>query len=203
MGWFEVWTRLELEKILGATAFRAGPVIAWMESSPWMRLGDGARAWKELAFEVPIPGNSAPSVATLIGALDRLVREDDGTYTILDFKVTARKKTEAELLETYRTQLNLYAWALEALVPEARGKMRALLIHIAGGQVLEIEVPLEANRLAEYRAKAEIILRGKPGEPEPSSLCEVCDHLDRCPEGRRSLGLPDTPPPPSGAESIL
>jgi ATP-dependent exoDNAse (exonuclease V) beta subunit len=186
---------LELEKILGESAFRASPVIAWMNSSSWMQLEEGSSAWKELAFEVPIPDGDprsatlakASNTATLIGALDRLVRDPDGTYTILDFKVTARKKTEAELLQTYRTQLNLYAWALEALVPESRGKIRALLIHIAGGQVLEIPVPLEPSRLAEFRAKAETILRGKPGEPQPSSLCEVCDHVDRCPEGKRSL----------------
>ncbi len=175
---------LELEKILGESAFRAAPVIRWMESSSWMRIEEGGRAWRELAFEIPIAGGHA---ATLIGALDRLVREPDGRYTILDFKVTARKKTDAELLETYQTQLNLYAWALEGLVPESRGKIRALLIHIAGGQVIEIEVPLEPNRLAEFRVKAETILRGKPGEPQPSSLCEVCEHLERCPEGRQSI----------------
>lgn len=171
----------ELEKILGPSAFLASPVIRWMESSPWMKLAKGGAAWKELAFEIPISG-----VATLIGALDRLVRDPDGNFTILDFKVTARMKTEAELLETYRTQLNLYAWALEALVPESRGKIRALLIHIAGGQVMEIEVPLEPNRLDELRTRAEAILRGKPGEPRPNSLCEVCDHLERCPEGQKS-----------------
>jgi ATP-dependent exoDNAse (exonuclease V) beta subunit len=175
---------LELEQILGASAFRAGPVIQWMESSRWMKSGDGNSAWKELAFEIPIAG---PSVATLIGALDRLVRESDGTYVILDFKVTGRPKTADELLETYRTQLNLYAWALEVLVPGSHGKIRALLIHIAGGQVLEIEVPLEPSRLAEFRGEAEAILHGQPGEPRPSSLCEVCDHVERCPEGKRFL----------------
>ncbi|MBS1964143.1 MAG: UvrD-helicase domain-containing protein [Bdellovibrionales bacterium] len=185
---------VELEKLLGESVFRAGPVISWMNESPWMRGTDGRVAWKELAFEIPIPRSgdaqaaapaSAGNTATLIGALDRLVRDPDGSFTILDFKVTARKKSEAELLETYRTQLNLYAWALEGLVPESRGRIRALLIHIAGGQVTEIEVPLEANRLAEFRARAETILRGKPGEPHPHSLCEVCDHLERCAEGKR------------------
>jgi ATP-dependent helicase/nuclease subunit A len=173
---------LELEKILGESVFRAAPVIRWMETSPWMKRGEKTRAWKELAFETPVGEGG-----TLIGALDRLVREADGSYTILDFKITRGEKTEGELRETYGTQLNLYAWALEALVPSARGKIRAFLIHIAGGQVTEIEVPLVPNRLAEFRARAEEILRGKSGEPRPSALCEVCDHLDHCPEGKRAL----------------
>ncbi len=193
----------ELESILGASVFRADPVIEWMETSPWMV--SGTKAWRELAFEVPIqsasssrepqdtsssrerlvgrPAAPRAAPATLIGALDRLVRLDEGTYAILDFKVTGRKKSAEALLETYRNQLNLYAWALESLVPDARGKTRALLVHIAEGQVQEIEVPLEANRLDEFRRRAEILLRGKAGAPSPSSLCEVCEHRERCPEG--------------------
>ncbi len=173
---------LELENLLGPASFRAAPVIDWMEKSPWMK-GGARRAWRELAFEVPVGGLGGLAGGTLIGALDRLVRDSDGNFTIIDFKVTGRKKAPAELLETYRNQLNLYAWALEALVPECVGRTRAFLIHIAEGQVEEIEVSLEANRLAEFRDRAESILHGRAGEPTPSSLCEVCDHRDRCPEG--------------------
>lgn len=191
---------VELQELLGRSYFQAAPVIEWMRNSPWMREADSdaTRSWKELAFEVPV-GNAAgdaTSIAvpptTLIGALDRLVLTPEGQYVILDFKVTGRKKTAAELLESYSMQLNLYAWALEALVPEARGGLRAFLIHIAGGQVLEIEVPILPNALEVFRKKSEAILRGKPGEPQPSSLCEVCDHRERCPEGAAFLASRET-----------
>lgn len=187
---------IQLEEMLGRNYFQAAPVIEWMRKSPWMREGqpEMIRAWKELAFEVPVMGGAqafAPPT-TLIGALDRLVLNSDGQYVILDFKVTGRKKTAEELLESYSTQLNLYAWALEGLVPEARSGLRAFLIHIAGGQVLEIEVPILPNALEAFRKKSESILRGKPGEPQPSSLCEVCDHLARCPEGAAFLASRDS-----------
>ncbi len=188
----------ELEELLGAAGFRAEPVIEWMQKSRWMVPGDSRQAWKELAFEVPIlddaalPRGRQRATATLIGALDRLVREPDGSYVIIDFKVTGRHKTKADLLEAYRNQLNLYAWALEILVPESRGKIRAVLVHIAGGDVQEIEVPLERNQLSYYREKAEKILRGKPGDPQPNSLCAVCDYLQKCDEGRLSLTSPST-----------
>jgi ATP-dependent exoDNAse (exonuclease V) beta subunit len=185
----------ELEALLGSSIFDARSVIDWMNSSPHMREEGGATAWKELAFEVPVGSldgrTDGVSFETLIGALDRLVlrQDDEGrkTYTILDFKVTARPKSPATLLETYRNQLNLYAWALGRLVPDARERTRAFLVHIAGGQITEIEVPLVPDQLDAFQARAKEIVRGKPGLAQPGPLCEVCDHSERCEEGRMYL----------------
>jgi ATP-dependent helicase/nuclease subunit A len=185
----------ELEELLGRPIFDADAVIDWMNSSPHMREDAGVTAWKELAFEVPVGSRDERTEGvrfeTLIGALDRLVLRKDPEgrtqYTILDFKVTARPKSEAALLETYRNQLNLYAWALGRLVPDARGKSRAFLVHIAGGQITEIEVPLALDRLDEFQSLAREIVRGRPGKPQPGPICEVCDHSERCEEGRIHL----------------
>lgn len=177
----------ELEALLGVSAFQAKPVVEWMRKSPWMRESPEMKSWKELAFEVPIQDVGAKGNEVLIGALDRLVRDAEGNYAVLDFKITGRMKSKEELLVSYQTQLNLYVWALGRLVPESRGKTRALLIHIAGGQVQEIEVPISPDELGAFRKKSEMILRGKPGEPQPGALCEVCDHRIRCTEGTRFL----------------
>ncbi|MBC7387260.1 MAG: UvrD-helicase domain-containing protein [Cryobacterium sp.] len=170
----------ELEDALGKGVFQAAPIVQWMRDSAWMKEGIGFdKAWRELAFEVPIESE------TLIGALDRLVRLRDGSYAILDFKITGRRKAPEELLEAYSIQLNLYAWALERLVPESLGKTRAMLIHVAAGEISEIEVPVIPSQLENYREKAQSILRGRPGEPQPSSLCDVCEHLSKCREGEK------------------
>jgi ATP-dependent exoDNAse (exonuclease V) beta subunit len=171
----------ELEELVGKKVFDADSVIEWMRRSPLMAEEGVGRSWKELAFEVPVEGE------TLIGALDRLVLrrgERGNEYVLVDFKVTARAKSEEDLLDAYRTQLNLYAWALGRMVPEARNNVRAFLVHIAGGQVKEIEVELEHDQLSGFRERAGEIVRGRAGAPSPGSFCEVCDHRERCEEGK-------------------
>jgi ATP-dependent exoDNAse (exonuclease V) beta subunit len=177
----------ELETLVGKRVFDAASVIEWMKRSELMSEASVERAWKELAFEVPVEDE------TLIGALDRLVlrrTERGAEYALIDFKVTARPKTETELLASYRTQLNLYAWALGRMVPESRGRIRAFLVHIAGGQVHEIEVRIEEDQLGMFRDRAGEIVRGRAGDPSPSEFCEVCDHREKCDEGKAFVSRP-------------
>ena len=168
----------ELETTLGADVFRAKPVIEWVRSSPLMK---GDRVWKEFAFEIPV-GDEA-----LVGAMDRLIWTEQDGFTLVDFKVTTRLKSERELLDAYQTQLNLYAWALEKLEPQAAGNTRLKIVNISSEGVFEVAVPCIADRLEDLKTKASRIVAGEPGSPEPGTLCRVCEFRSRCPEGKASL----------------
>jgi predicted RecB family nuclease len=176
-----------LEAELGRDRFRAQPVIEWMEQSPWMRPTDLAQdweAWAELAFEAPVPTRNGMEV--LVGSLDRLTCER-GEYVVLDFKITRGEKSAEALIQEYQGQLELYAWAVCALEPEALGKVRARLIHVSPSGVREIEVPLRGIDLSESLERMGAIVSGASGAPHPSARCRYCDFLEHCSEGRASL----------------
>lgn len=168
----------DLEKELGSEIFQAEPVIEWLKSSPLMR---GERVWKEFAFEIPI-GSEA-----LVGAMDRLIYSEADGYTLIDFKITTKRKSEAELLEAYATQLNLYGWALEVLEPTARGKIRLKIVNIAPGGVREIDIPLRSSELDRLAAQSTGIIGGRAGRAIPGHLCRVCEFRSRCDEGTSYL----------------
>jgi predicted RecB family nuclease len=159
-----------------------------MERSPWMRPSDVAKsfeAWAELAFEAPVETRDGKEV--LVGALDRLVCER-GQYVVLDFKITRGEKSEEALIREYQAQLELYAYALGALEPEAQCKVRAVLIHVSPFGVREIEVPLRGVDLCLSFEQMSKIVQGAPGVARPSERCRFCDFTEHCAEGRSSLG---------------
>lgn len=176
-----------IEEEAGPQRFLAEPVVSWALSSPLMAPASeeqGRWVYPELAFEVPVGRE------VLVGSLDRLVVER-GRYFIVDFKVTEKIKSVEGLLEAYQTQLQLYAWALEKLEPEARGKTEALLVNISARTVQTVPVPLGtddpdsvfAARLAERSVR---IVSGEAGRARVGPLCRVCEFRSQCPEGLRS-----------------
>ncbi|MBC7693335.1 MAG: UvrD-helicase domain-containing protein [Methylotenera sp.] len=183
----------ELEREVGSERFQAAPVIEWMQNSPEMQgpsevpssgevgLGGNSdrQVFPELAFEVPVAGE------VLVGSIDRLT-VDQGHYSIIDFKVTSRPKSDEDLLEAYETQLQLYRMALHILEPDSMGHTDAKLVNISANQIQTVEVPLtlEMDALETLARRASRIVQGEAGEPVPGKLCRVCDFRTMCPEGR-------------------
>jgi RecB family exonuclease len=172
----------KLEQEVGADRFCAEPVMSWALNSPWMRpeIAGEREVWTELAFEIPIAGE------VLVGSIDRVVyqrSENDFRYTVIDFKVTQKLKTEEELKAAYLGQLQLYAWALTRLAPEAAGKVDCVLINISAHEVREVVVSLSAQApfvAEDWATLASEMLNGKEGIPQPGSLCRVCEFKSQC-----------------------
>lgn len=160
-------------------------LIAWAKESPWMKpSGQGREVWTELAFELPVDVEAATNV--LVGAMDRVVRVDQD-YAILDFKVNRSGKSGEELTAVYAHQMELYAWALGTLEPEARGRTKSILIQITQEGVREIEISLPPwgnFRTAATLERADRILQGEPGQPTPSYYCRLCDFRSICPQAQ-------------------
>ncbi len=179
----------ELESEWGSTHFKALPVQEWARKN---LLGAGERdEWNELAFEVPIEGGE-----TLVGSLDRLVRDAEGNYRILDYKVLQKFKSEEKLLDRYRAQLWIYAWAIGRLEPEALGRVSAALLAISPQGVSEVEVAIPAPSelglwIQDRHEAARAIVAGRPGLPWPAAeKCGTCEFLSICSEGRAVLEEP-------------
>lgn len=168
--------------------FSAQKVLEWAKSSTLMKTADADRdVWSELSFEIPVAGQ------ILVGSIDRLVEErsDEGRILrLVDFKVTERPRSSEELLASYQSQMDLYAWAISQIEGDSallsEGRLRGYLVNISGAQVAEYEVPLggafDAEKLA---ALADRIVNGQAGKPQPSKHCEKCSFRGRCPEGQR------------------
>jgi len=176
---------VELETLVGKSRFDSAQVRTWLQSSSSMSEAAGSLAWKELAFELRIQGQN------LVGAIDRVVRLESGRFRLIDFKVLSREKTREELLDSYRTQLELYAFALLSLEREACGEMEARLVAITPSGVTEHEVELPsaegltqtAIRLAQ---RATEIVSGRPGEPRPGKPCQHCEFISLCADGQKA-----------------
>ena len=171
---------LALESEVGSSRFQAAPVIQWMAADAETRLSD--ERWSEIAFEVPFEGEA------IVGSMDRLVKKGV-QYSIVDFKVTAKAKSEEELLDSYQSQIELYALALGILEPAALGRTDACLVNFSPGNVQVVQVPIDHEKTFQ-RAKvtsqlSQKIIQGTPGEPKVGNLCRVCEFRGICPEGQR------------------
>ena len=171
-----------LETEAGTRRFPSGPLIDWATSSSLMRPRDSQRdVWTELPFEIPVGGE------VLVGSMDRVVFEN-GRFTIVDFKVTATEKSADELISSYRTQLELYAQALQRLDDRATGdRVDAIILHVSPEKVQVIEVPLQGIQSETLAQSAARIVAGGTGEPTPGKLCAVCDFNRVCDRARDSL----------------
>ena len=169
--------------------FQAAPLIDWVKTSAWMQLEEGARAWNELGFEASVGGE------ILVGSIDRLVRGADGTYTILDYKVTARAKSREEILEAYSTQVALYAEGVRSLLGQTFGakdlanvsapapRIRCVLVAISPSGVTEFEAPVPEPGLgvsSGLAQKASEIIAGRAGKPSPGPRCRHCGFSGGC-----------------------
>ena len=182
---FGNWDELRaLEAEAGAERFVAEPVVKWAEASRHMRGAEpgNRQVWTELAFEVPIA--TGDGAAVLVGSIDRLCREGD-RLSIVDFKVTEKEKSAAELARAYRIQLELYAEALQRLDPTARVG-EGVLVQISGGRVTESAVPLEGVDAESLARQASEIVAGAAGRPTPGEPCQVCDFRKVCDVARKN-----------------
>lgn len=130
------------------------------------------------------------------GRFDTVVRLDDGTYAVVDFKTTERS---AEQIPLYARQLHAYAWALEhpkagelGLGPVTRLGLLVFepakfsptgeaSVALSGG-LTWIEVERDDGAFLGFLAEALSVLE-KPAPPGGAPLCPWCVYRDA---GRRT-----------------
>lgn len=131
----------------------------------------------EKRFEFPIAEN-----LILNGAIDRIQLDDDGVVHVCDYKTVKNKK----YLKDDFFQLLTYAYVIISEDPTIK-KVRAsyiLLRHNFEYVSTEFNVKQIKQVKDKYIAYAKQIHEETDFKPNPTVLCNYCDFLDRCPEGK-------------------
>jgi len=116
------------------------------------------------------------------GKYDLLVKNPDGTYTVVDFKIS---KPGEDKIDKYKTQLGAYKFALENPKDDDPIKISrlALLIlfpnktHFDNGAILHfphtwLDIPIDNAGFLKFMKEVDSILSGL--EPEVSETCKWC-----------------------------
>lgn len=127
---------------------------------------------------VLIPGTSV----FIKGKYDLLVRNLDGSYTVVDFKIS---KPGEDKIDKYKTQLGAYKFALENPKIDQPIKISrlALLIlfpnktHFDNGAVLHfphtwLDIPINNAGFLKFMKEVDSVLSGP--EPKASETCKWC-----------------------------
>jgi RecB family exonuclease len=127
------------------------------------------------------------------GRIDRLDL-DGSEYVIVDYK-TGRFGATSESVDD-SLPLSLYPMAASAVL--GRDVSRVAVEHLPSGH--REETRRDSDRLAaDWKAIVDIvdeIRTEKEFRPRTSSLCRWCDYLSLCPEGQRTVQVPNTEPEP-------
>ena len=95
---------------------------------------EGAELYREREFLCRLPANEiletdADDAILVQGAIDLLARTEDG-YLIIDYKYS--RKSDEELIETYRRQLELYKKAVALITRTDEKNVKTILVNIYG-----------------------------------------------------------------------
>ena len=133
------------------------------------RLPAATEAW----FELPVGED-----IIVVGSIDRVDVDDDGTLRIVDYKTNRRARTRAQV----RTSLQLAIYALAA---------RELYGRLPGSVGLDFVVPgvrvdvgtdeLDLDAVPERLRQVARRIRAGEDTPTPNRLCDWCDFRTICP----------------------
>ncbi len=133
----------------------------------------------ELPFYIDIDGK-----ILLNGFIDRVQRDVDSVIHVADYKTTKNKR----YLKDY-FQLVTYAFAL-MLNDQSIDKIRASFILLRHNCefITKEYTRKDVEKIEEKFIKyAELINEEKLWRPNPTPLCEYCDYVEQCKDGRRYL----------------
>jgi putative RecB family exonuclease len=131
----------------------------------------------EKRFEFPIDEN-----IILNGAIDRIQLDDDGIIHVCDYKTAKNKK----YLKNDWFQLMTYAYVILNEDPSIK-KVRGSYIMLRHGfEYITTEFTAKQIRQVkdQFLKYAEQMTSEKDFKPNPTVLCNFCDHLELCPEGK-------------------
>lgn len=158
--------------------------------SPEIPLGNVSR-YKKRFTSMPVKVNGEETRWKIYGEIDMLVDHQDGTFSIVDGKVSMKKDAEA-LIESYWTQLEAYVYAFEnpldgdVMPIKSIGLLQWRIddsLHLddnkRGFSVDHryIPIPRQEERFQNFLAKFIGIIEGD--FPESGDDCDTCKYLEK------------------------
>lgn len=158
--------------------------------SPEIPLGNVSR-YKKRFTSMPVKVNGEETRWKIYGEIDLLVDHQDGTFSIVDGKVSMKKDAEA-LIESYWTQLEAYVYAFEnpldgdVMPIKSIGLLQWRIddsLHLDDnkrGFLVDqryIPIPRQEERFQNFLAKFIGIIEGD--FPESGDDCDTCKYLEK------------------------
>ena len=194
--WLEYWhgiklpANLALQLLLSRLQEAAYDGVTSKVISPDIPNGKVER-YKKRFTSKPVKVNGEETRWKIYGEIDLLVDHNDGTYSIVDGKVSMKKDAEA-LIESYWTQLEAYVFAFEnplegdAMPIKSIGLLQWRIddsLHLEenkrGFSVDHrfIPIPRQPERFQSFLAEFIGIIEGE--FPESGADCDTCKYLEK------------------------
>lgn len=194
--WLEYWhgiklpANLALQLLLSRLQEAAYDGVTSKAISPDIPLGKVER-YKKRFTSMPVKVNGEETRWKIYGEIDLLVDHQDGTYSIVDGKVSMKKDAEA-LIESYWTQLEAYVYAFENPLDGDVKPIKSIgLLQWRIDDSLHLEdnkrgfsvdhryipIPRQAERFQDFLGEFIGIIEGD--FPESGDDCETCKYLEK------------------------
>lgn len=194
--WLEYWHGIKLpanlaqQLLLSRLQESAYDGVTSKVISPEIPPGKVSR-YKKRFTSMPVIVNGEETRWKIYGEIDLLVDHQDGTYSIVDGKVSIKKDAEA-LIESYWTQLEAYVYAFENPIDGEAMPIKSIgllqwrfdnSLHLEDGtrgflvDHRYIPIPRQPERFQDFLAKFIGIIEGE--FPESGDNCETCKYLEK------------------------
>lgn len=194
--WLEYWhgiklpANLALQLLLSRLQEAAYDGVTSKVISTEIPIGKVSR-YKKRFTSMPVKVNGEETRWKIYGEIDLLVDHQDGTYSIVDGKVSMKKDAEA-LIESYWTQLEAYVFAFENPLEGDVMPIKSIgLLQWRIDDSLHMEenkrgfsvdhryipIPRQEKRFQDFLAEFIGIIEGD--FPESGSDCETCKYLEK------------------------
>lgn len=194
--WLEYWhgiklpANLALQLLLSRLQEAAYDGVTSKVISTELPLGKVSR-YKKRFTSMPVKINGEETRWKIYGEIDLLVDYQDGTYSIVDGKVSMKKDAEA-LIDSYWTQLEAYVYAFEnpldgeAMTIKSIGLLQWRIddsLHLEDNKRgfsvdhRYIPIPRQPEKFQEFLARFIGIIEGE--FPESGTDCDTCKYLEK------------------------
>lgn len=194
--WLEYWhgiklpANLALQLLLSRLQEAAYDGVTSKVISTEIPVGKVSR-YKKRFTSMPVKVNGEETRWKIYGEIDLLVDHQDGTYSIVDGKVSMKKDAEA-LIDSYWTQLEAYVYAFEnpldgdVMPIKSIGLLQWRIddsFHMDDnkrGFAVDhryIPIPRQPEKFQDFLARFIGIIEGE--FPESSAECDTCKYLEK------------------------
>ena len=194
--WLEYWhgiklpANLALQLLLSRLQEAAYDGVTSKAISSDIPLGKVER-YKKRFTSMPVKVNGEETRWKIYGEIDLLVDHQDGTYSIVDGKVSMKKDADA-LIESYWTQLEAYVYAFENPLDGDVKPIKSIgLLQWRIDDSLHLEdnkrgfsvdhryipIPRQAERFQDFLGEFIGIIEGD--FPESGDDCDTCKYLEK------------------------
>jgi ATP-dependent helicase/nuclease subunit A len=161
------------ERLLYSNAVRQH-VSTFLNSPTAQKIRSGRNTHTEIPLQTLLPSDD-----TLYGIIDRLFQDQDGTWTVLDYKTEANPN--AKNIARYKFQLLFYAYLVHLMYPDSE-TIRCILFFTATGETTEFQ--FSNSDFSSFENECFLLIQQIRIQENIPDLTFLLRNVDHCPECR-------------------